>query len=93
MTIQKSQPLLPVRSLEKIYEKHKEEILKNAPGSSKLLVAPEDYATDAIRELKRQLETVKSPNKKRKIQARIVKWEKALNVLGDNNGSKKKTDN
>ena len=73
-------------SLDEFVEDHREELLQSATGQDKLLIDPEGYAKGAIAELKRQLQTVKSPRRKKRLESRIVGWEKTLEVLGDENG-------
>lgn len=52
-------------------------------SSSGLLSNPEEYAEKAIAELKRQLETAKSPSKKAKLNSKIFQWTRMLEVMRD----------
>ena len=81
--MQKQPERIQVHNLEKFFEKNKEQILEKCSLREKLLIAPELYAQDAIAELERQLLRTKKPQKQNIIKARIQKWVRTLEVLGE----------
>lgn len=57
------------------------ETYSRVPGSVRLIAAPLDYAKAAFLEISRQLKTVKSPKRKRKLEAKLLEWHKFMQVF------------
>jgi hypothetical protein len=56
------------------YDQHKSSVLKRVRGHVKLLAEPKFYAQGAIDTLKSQLETVKSPKRRRRLESKLEAW-------------------
>ena len=61
----------------------RKEVLTRARGHIKLLVDPKLYAEGAVECITRQLETVRSPKRRAKLESKLKVWTETLRVLNE----------